>query len=118
MIPAYNAEATIDDTLRSVRSQTYPHLEIIVVDDGSSDRTTSIVNAHAAVDGRISLISQKNAGVAAARNAGWQFARSALTAFVDADDLWAPTKIEKQLDVILSGGLQVGLVYTWWALIA
>jgi glycosyltransferase involved in cell wall biosynthesis len=63
------------------------------------------------------LISQKNAGAAAARNAGWQFARSALIAFVDADDLWAPTKIERQLDVIISGGLQVGLVYTWWAVI-
>ena len=117
VIPAYNAEATIDDTLKSVRSQTHPHLEIIVVDDGSADRTASIVNAHAAVDGRITLISQKNAGVAAARNTGWQFARSALIAFIDADDLWAPTKIERQLDVMLSGGLRVGLVYTWWALI-
>jgi glycosyltransferase involved in cell wall biosynthesis len=117
VIPAYNAEATINDTLRSVRSQTHPHLEIIVVDDGSADRTTSIVNAHAVSDGRITLISQKNAGVAAARNTGWQFARSALIAFVDADDLWAPTKIERQLEVILSGGLKMGLVYTWWALI-
>src|ERR1700732_5237754 len=46
-----------------------------------------------------------------------QFARSALIAFVDADDLWAPSKIERQLDVILSGGNRIGLVYTWWALI-
>jgi glycosyltransferase involved in cell wall biosynthesis len=117
VIPAYNAESTLEDTLRSVRSQTHQQLEIIVVDDGSADRTTSIVNAHAAVDGRITLISQKNAGVAAARNTGWQFARSDLIAFVDADDLWAPSKIARQLDAILSGGLQVGLVYTWWALI-
>ena len=117
VIPAYNAEATIDDTLRSVRSQTHRHLEIIVVDDGSVDRTASIVNAHAAVDRRVSLISQENAGVAAARNAGWQLARSALIAFIDADDLWAPNKIERQLAVILDGGMQVGLVYTWWALV-
>jgi glycosyltransferase involved in cell wall biosynthesis len=117
VIPAYNAEATIDDTLRSVRSQTHRALEIIVVDDGSTDRTTSLVKAHAAADGRVTLIAQENAGVAAARNAGWQSARSTLIAFVDADDLWAPSKIERQLDVILSGGLQVGLVYTWWALI-
>jgi glycosyltransferase involved in cell wall biosynthesis len=117
VIPAYNAEGTIDDTLRSVRSQTHRHLEIIVVDDGSSDRTVCIVNAHAAVDGRITLISQENSGVAAARNAGWQSARSALIAFVDADDLWAPSKIERQLEVILGGGVRVGLVYTWWALI-
>ena len=93
------------------------HLEIIVVDDGSTDRTTSVVKAHAAADGRVTLIAQENAGVAAARNAGWQSARSALIAFVDADDLWAPSKIERQLDVILRGGLRVGLVYTWWALI-
>lgn len=117
VVPAYNAEGTIDDTLTSVRSQTYQHLEIIVVDDGSADHTASIVNAHAAVDGRVILISQQNAGVAAARNAGWQSARSALIAFVDADDLWAPTKIARQLEVILRGGVRVGLVYTWWALI-
>jgi glycosyltransferase involved in cell wall biosynthesis len=117
VIPAYNAEATIDDTLRSVRSQTHEHLEIIVVDDGSTDRTTSVVKAHAAIDNRVSLIAQENAGVAAARNAGWQSARSDYIAFVDADDLWAPCKIERQLDLILSGGPQVGLVYTWWALI-
>lgn len=117
VIPAYNAEATIDDTLRSVRSQTHRHLEIIVVDDGSTDRTTSVVKVHAAIDGRVTLIAQKNAGVAAARNAGWQSARAAFIAFLDADDLWAPSKIERQLDVILNGGLQVGLVYTWWALI-
>ena len=117
VIPAYNAEATIDDTLRSVRSQTHRDLEIIVVDDGSTDRTTSVVKTHAAIDGRVTLIAQENAGVAAARNAGWRSARSALIAFVDADDLWAPTKIERQLEVILSGGMRVGLVYTWWALI-
>jgi Glycosyltransferase like family 2 len=117
VIPAYNAEATIDDTLRSVRSQTHRDLEIIVVDDGSTDRTTSVVKAHAAVDRRVTLIAQENAGVAAARNVGWRSARSAFIAFVDADDLWAPSKIERQLDVILSGGPQVGLVYTWWALI-
>ena len=117
VIPAFNAEATIDDTLRSVRSQTHRNLEIIVVNDGSTDRTTSVVKAHAAVDSRVTLIAQENAGVAAARNAGWQSARSAFIAFVDADDLWAPSKIERQLDVILSGGPRVGLVYTWWALI-
>lgn len=117
VIPAYNAEGTIADTLRSVRSQTHRDLEIVVVDDGSTDRTTSIVKAHAAVDGRVRLITQENAGVAAARNTGWQSARSTFIAFVDADDLWAPSKIERQLEVILSGGPRVGLVYTWWALI-
>ena len=117
VIPAYNAEATISDTLRSVRSQTHRNLEILVVDDGSVDDTRAIVEAHLAVDGRVQLIAQENRGVAAARNAGWQAARSELIAFVDADDLWAPTKIEKQLDVMLAGGPRMGLVYTWFSVI-
>lgn len=117
VIPAFNAEATIDDTLRSVRSQTHRHLEIIVVNDGSTDQTLYIATAHAAVDKRIIVLSQENAGVAAARNYGWQFAHSDLIAFIDADDLWAPSKIERQLEVILAGGERVGLVYTWFAVI-
>jgi glycosyltransferase involved in cell wall biosynthesis len=87
------------------------------VDDGSTDRTTSIAKSHAVVDYRVILISQENAGVAAARNAGWQRALSDLIAFVDADDLWAPTKIERQLELILAGGQQIGLVYTRFAVI-
>lgn len=117
VIPAFNAEATIDDTLRSVRSQTHRNLEIIVVDDGSTDETMSIAAMHASKDDRMILFSQRNAGVAAARNAGWQLAHSDFIAFVDADDLWAPTKIERQLEVMIAGGERVGLVYTWWDLI-
>jgi glycosyltransferase involved in cell wall biosynthesis len=117
VIPAFNAEATIDDTLKSVRSQTHRTLEIILVDDGSTDKTMSIAAAHAAKDNRIVLISQENAGVAAARNVGWQLAHSELIAFVDADDLWAPTKIERQLEVMMEGGERVGLVYTWFDVI-
>jgi glycosyltransferase involved in cell wall biosynthesis len=113
-VPAYNAEATIDETLRSVRSQTHRELEIIIVDDGSTDSTVSIAKKHAVVDARIRVISQKNSGVATARNTGWWTARSNYIAFVDADDLWAPTKIERQLDALLSGGENVGLVYTWF----
>src|SRR4051812_29793927 len=104
VIPAFNAERTINDTLRSVRSQTHRNLEIIVVDDGSTDRTRSIVEEHASRDSRVTLISQVNAGVAAARNVGWQSSHSEWIAFLDADDLWAPTKIEKQLEVMIAGG--------------
>jgi glycosyltransferase involved in cell wall biosynthesis len=117
VVPAYNAEATIDETLRSVRGQSYRALEIIVVDDGSTDKTISIANAHAAVDDRISILVQENAGVASARNAGWQSARSEFIAFVDADDLWAPTKIACQLKVMVDGDQRVGLVYTWFNVI-
>jgi glycosyltransferase involved in cell wall biosynthesis len=117
VIPAYNAEITLEDTLRSVRGQTHGRLEIIVVDDGSTDNTASIVRTHAAADHRVILKSQENSGVAAARNAGWHLAQSDLIAFIDADDLWAPTKIEKQLEAMLQGGEEVGLVYTWFDVI-
>lgn len=117
VIPAYNAEATIAETLRSVQAQTHQALEIVVVDDGSSDRTRGIVLEHAAHDPRIRLIAQDNAGVAAARNNGWSNACSDLVAFVDADDLWAARKIERQLEVMRDGGERMGLVYSWYALI-
>ena len=117
VIPAYNAQDTIDETLRSVRSQSHGALEIIVVDDGSRDETISIARSHMEIDPRVRLIEQANAGVAAARNAGWQAARSDLIAFVDADDLWAPTKIERQLAALDRADEKVGLVYCWYSVI-
>ncbi|MGY4607003.1 glycosyltransferase involved in cell wall biosynthesis [Bradyrhizobium sp. USDA 4474] len=117
VVPAYNAEATIDETLRSVRSQSHNNLEIIVVDDGSVDKTVVVTESHAAQDPRIRIVKQDNQGVAAARNRGWREARSDFVAFVDADDLWAPRKIERQLNALISGGEDVGLVYSWYVLI-
>ena len=111
VIPAHNAADTLDETLRSVRSQTHQELEIIVVDDGSTDCTGAIAERHAVVDGRVRVIRQDNAGVAAARNAGWRSAASDLIAFVDADDVWAPTKIQRQVAAVELGGDRVGLVY-------
>jgi glycosyltransferase involved in cell wall biosynthesis len=115
VIPAFNASSTIDETLRSVRSQSHAQLEIIVVDDGSTDGTLAVVQRHAAQDSRITIISQYNAGVAAARNAGWRAACADLIAFIDADDLWAPCKIERQLQAMIDGGERTGLVYSWYA---
>jgi glycosyltransferase involved in cell wall biosynthesis len=117
VIPAHNAQDTIDETLRSVRSQTHAALEIIVVDDGSHDQTTAIVQRHSAVDPRVRLIEQPNCGVAAARNTGWRAAQSDMIAFVDADDLWAATKIERQLAALNHAGSKVGLVYCWYWMI-
>ena len=117
VIPAYNAEATLDETLRSVRAQTHRALEIIVVDDGSRDGTAEIARAHAREDPRLRVVQQPNAGVAAARNLGIALARAALVAPVDADDLWAPTKIARQVAVLRAAGPQTGLVYTWSALV-
>lgn len=115
VIPAYNAEATLDETLHSVRAQTHGAIEIIVVDDGSTDTTRALAEQHAAADARVQVLHQPNAGVAAARNAGWQHARSAFIAFVDADDLWAPSKIERQLHALQRAGPRAGLAYAWTA---
>ncbi|MBX6745477.1 MAG: glycosyltransferase family 2 protein [Acetobacteraceae bacterium] len=115
VVPAYNAAGTIDETLRSVRAQTLRELEILVVDDGSQDGTPEIVLRHAAVDPRVRLIRQSNAGVAAARNRGIQEARAEFVAPVDADDLWHVRKIERQMQAIRAGGPEVALVYTWFA---
>jgi glycosyltransferase involved in cell wall biosynthesis/SAM-dependent methyltransferase len=117
IIPAYNAAQTIDATLTSVRDQTHARLEILVVDDGSKDDTVERVQAHVARDPRVRLLRQPNAGVAAARNHGIQACRSEFVAPVDADDLWAPDKIERQLQALYRGGPRVALVYSWYAVI-
>lgn len=115
VIPAYNAESTIDETLWSVRGQTHALLEIIVVDDGSTDTTLALVEAHAAIDPRVQIIHQSNGGVAAARNAGWQQSGYNFISFIDADDLWAETKIEFQLQELEVAGPRAGMAYTYCA---
>lgn len=114
VVPSYNAARTLDETLRSVRGQTHPVLDIVVVDDGSTDATAAIAEAHAAADSRVRLIRQENGGVAAARNTGWRAARSDFIALIDSDDLWAPTMIEKLLAAMLEGGERVGVSYCFF----
>lgn len=114
VVPAFNAEATIDETLVSIRGQTWRALEIIVVDDGSTDRTSEIARRHAQEDPRVQVIRQVNAGVAAARNHGIALARGDFVAPVDADDLWAADKIALQMARMREGGERMGLVYTWF----
>lgn len=114
VIPAYNASLHIRDTLQSVQNQTYENLEIIVVDDGSTDDTASIVKELAERDGRIRLLRQENRGVAAARNYGIEEACGEFIAPIDADDIWLPDKIEEQVRCFEQNGPEVGLVYTWW----
>ncbi len=114
VVPAYNAARTLDETLRSVRGQTHTKLEIIVVDDGSIDDTAALALRHADADPRVKVIRQKNAGVAAARNTGWRAARADIVALIDSDDLWAPEKIERQLQALEQGGPDTGLVYCFF----
>ncbi len=116
VIPAFNAAATIDQTLRSVRAQSYANLEIIVVDDGSADETVVRVEQHIRADPRLRLVRQANAGVAAARNRGIVEAAGDYVAPVDADDLWHPEKIERQMALMLAEP-EAGLVYTWYSII-
>jgi glycosyltransferase involved in cell wall biosynthesis len=112
VIPAFNAADTIVETLVSVSQQTYRNLDIIVVDDGSTDDTSGLVLAHSRRDSRVRLVRKANGGVASARNEGIRSGRGTFVAFVDADDLWHPTKIAKQMPVLLAGGTAMALVYS------
>ena len=91
VIPAYNAQAYLADAIASIRAQTSPPEEIIVIDDGSTDATCDIARALG-----VTLHIQQNSGVSAARNTGVRLATSPWVAFLDADDLWEPHKLERQ----------------------
>jgi glycosyltransferase involved in cell wall biosynthesis len=114
IIPMYNGAATIDETLASVCKQTHTNLDIVVVDDGSTDNGASRCQEWCAKDSRVRLVRQENAGVAAARNHGARATDAALLAFVDADDLWAPEKIEAQIQVLEQLGSADALVWSWF----
>lgn len=113
VVPVYNGERFIDQTLASALAQTYHPLEVVVVDDGSTDKTAAIVEAVAAHNSRVRFFRTHRTGVAAARNLGIKQARGTLIAPLDADDLWHPEKIARQLDVMRASSPKVGLVYCW-----
>jgi glycosyltransferase involved in cell wall biosynthesis len=113
IIPAFNASDFIEECLRSAMRQTYAAIEIIVVDDGSTDNTSELVQALARQDARIRLFYQENQGVGAARNLAIRQARGVYVAPLDADDLWYPDKIERQVKAIQHGGPTMGAVYCW-----
>ncbi len=95
VIPAYNAAATLPETLRSVLDQTYSDLEVLVIDDGSTDGTREA--ADACRDPRVRVHTFANAGQAVSRNRGIALARGEFVAFLDSDDLWTPDKLADQL---------------------
>jgi glycosyltransferase involved in cell wall biosynthesis len=113
IIPAYNSEAFIERTLHSVLQQTYQNIEVLVVNDGSSDRTVEIVERLAQTEPRLRLLHQPNSGVAAARNLGIQHARGEFIAPIDADDLWHQDNLAKQVKCFLDSDESVGLTYAW-----
>ncbi|MDB5693169.1 MAG: glycosyltransferase family 2 protein [Alphaproteobacteria bacterium] len=112
IVPAFDAEATLAETLRSALAQTWPNIEVIVVDDGSTDRTAGIAARFEAEDGRVTLLRKDHGGVSSARNLAIAHARGDYVAPLDADDLWHPTKIEKQVEAARRGAVPPGFVYT------
>lgn len=113
LIPAYNAETWIADTLRSALAQTWPRTEIIVVDDGSKDATLSIALQFASE--KIRVIAQKNEGASAARNNAFRHCHGDYIQWLDADDLLAPDKIERQMELVLQGMSSRLLLSSPWA---
>lgn len=110
IIPAFNSEKTIQETIESVLNQTWKNLEIIVVNDGSQDSTLDIVTS--IKDPRLKVFSYPNAGVADSRNRGISQAGGEFISFLDADDLWTTDKLETQLKA-LQENPQAGVAYSW-----
>ena len=114
ILPVYNGESDVEVTLDSALEQTYRNIEVIIIDDGSRDGTRALVEARALRDSRIRVITQLNRGVAAARNRGLADARGEFIAPLDADDVWDPMKLERQVGRMMEAGDNTGLVYCWW----
>ena len=112
LIPAYNAEKSVAQTIRSAMAQTWKRKEIIVVDDGSTDQTLAI--ARQFESGSVKIVASKNQGAAATRNLALQYSQGDFIQYLDADDLLAPDKIERQLAALHDNdGLRVLLSSSW-----
>ena len=105
ILPVYNREAFVARAIESVMGQTYPHWELLVVDDGSQDGTRAIVESYGS---RLKIISTNRKGAYGARNAGLAQARGDFVAFIDSDDCWLPAHLDVQLPLFTPG---VGLVF-------
>ncbi len=115
VMPAFNAGKYIARTIASVCAQSHRDLEIIVVDDNSTDDTAALVEEAAAKDGRISLLRSPQRGASKARNLGISRAHGRYIAPIDADDLWTRDKLARQLAILEAAGRDTGVVYCWAA---
>jgi glycosyltransferase involved in cell wall biosynthesis len=111
IIPAYNVERTVLETIQSVQQQTFQDFEIIVINDGSTDNTLEVVQR--LEDNRIKIFSYTNGGLPTARNRGITHAQGEFISFIDADDLWTPDKLELQLKA-LQEYPSAGVAYSWF----
>jgi glycosyltransferase involved in cell wall biosynthesis len=110
IVPAYNAERSIIETIASVQQQTFLDFELIVINDGSTDRTLELLAT--VKDSRLKVVSYENSGVSVARNHGMAHATGEFISFIDADDLWTPDKLELQL-AALQKHPEAGVAYSW-----
>jgi len=110
VVPSYNAERTILQTVESVQKQTLSNIEIIIINDGSTDRTLELLQS--ITDQRLKIVSCKNGGLPVARNRGISHAKGEFISFIDADDLWRPDKLELQL-AALQQHPDAGVAYSW-----
>lgn len=105
IMPAYNSESYISDSIRSVLNQTWTEWELIIIDDGSTDRTAEIVRGYMEQSGKIKYVkNENNIGVARSRNKGIRLARGGWIAFLDSDDCWRKDKLEKQVKLSKESG--------------
>ncbi len=112
IIPTYNREKFIERAVRSVLSQTYRNLEVIVVDDGSSDGTAAVAAKLARTDSRLRCVHHDgNKGAQKARNTGIHEARYDFIAFLDSDNEWLPDKLTRQMGIFEESGKRIGVVY-------
>ena len=111
VIPAFNVSSVVAETLLSVQGQTFSDFEAIIVDAGSTDDTGLIVRRFCDIDPRFHFIGQSHAGTSAARNAAIERARGAFIAFLDADDVWLPEKLSRQVE-LFRDNLRTNFVYT------
>ncbi len=100
VVPAYNRADLIGETVSSILAQSYLRWELVVVDDGSTDGTAEAVARAGRGDSRVRCVRQANSERAVARNRGIREARGEWVAFLDSDDLWLPTKLERQVEVV------------------
>lgn len=112
IVPAFNAGDTLGEAVESVLAGTYKTIEIIIVDDGSTDPTSTIAEELARRDSRITLHRRENGGVSAALNSGLALASGEFVSRLDADDLWHPAKLDRQLEAALKNS-EAPLIYTW-----
>jgi glycosyltransferase involved in cell wall biosynthesis len=106
VVPVHNGSAYVAEAIRSILSQTRPPIECLVIDDGSTDGTRDVVRRFG---GDVAYVRQTRSGVSSARNHGAALAHGALVAFLDHDDVWLPTKLERQLEAIAAARATIAL---------